>query len=54
MVSRVWLRMENYQTLKEVIIKSRISFTSNLMNIETVARRWDIYDRCAIEVKIME
>ena len=31
-----------------------ISFTSNLMNIETAARGWDIYDRCAIEVKIME
>ena len=29
-----------------------ISFTSNLMNIETVARGWDMYDRCAIEVKI--
>jgi len=31
-----------------------ISFTSNLMNIETAARSWDMYDRCAIEVKIMK
>ena len=28
-----------------------ISFTSNLINIETAARGWDIYDRCAIKVK---
>ena len=54
MVSRVRAKDEKLSDFGRGDIYESISFTSDLMNIETAARGWDVYDRCAIEVKIME